>query len=310
MAPVPPSDASAFSRAIVIVNPLSGHRKIRLEGQTALSLVAPLGARAELVVTEAQGQATALARDWAAAGGDLVVAVGGDGTVHETAAGLVGTSCALAVLPSGSGNDFAAGIGCGTVAAARTRIAGGTDIAVDVAALDGRVFVNSCGLLASGLVSGRASGYWRWLGGMRYSLAAAGVLLTYRGQNLVWNLDGQQAVGAGSAERTLLAEICNGPLTGGGFAFAPNASLTDGLLDVATVRPMGPWQGLKVLPSAARGERLPSGVVVVRQTAELTFESEASVPYHLDGEAGVLPAGRHRIGVLPEKLLVRMLREP
>ena len=216
----------------------------------------------------------------------------------------------MAVLPSGSGNDFAGGIGCGTVAAGLETIARGRDLKVDACALNDMVFVNSCGLFASGLVSGVAAGYWRWLGRTRYTLASVGTLLTYKGQKVAFTLD----AGSGQAVTTwtqevLLAEICNGPLTGGGFRFAPDASLSDGLLDAALIKPMNPLAAMKLLPQAASGKRLDHPAISVHQGREIGFESEQEVAYHLDGEATVLPAGNHRIRVLDEKLLVRTMLE-
>ncbi len=296
---------SAFDRALVVANPYSGSATRRLDGNEALARIAPLGKSTQLGWTTGPGHATELAANWAASGGDVVVAVGGDGTVHEVARGLVGTRCAMAVLPSGSGNDFAAGIFCATVEQGLAAIVGGTDVAVDACALDEMVFVNSCGLLASGLVSAAAAGYWRWLGSARYTLAALRVLLSFRGQDVVWtfNRNGETEEFGG---RYLLAEVCNGPLTGGGFRFAPDASLTDGQLDAALIEPLSVLSGLKLLPAAASGERLNHPALTVHRAPEIGFESAAPVAYHLDGEASVLPAGKHTIRILKEKLLVRM----
>ena len=295
--------APAFERALVVANPYSGRARGRLDPAAALAGVAPLVGRAELGPTSGPGHATELAAAWAAGGGDLVAVVGGDGTVSEVARGLVGTGCVLAVLPSGSGNDFAAGIGCATVDAGLAAIARGTTVAIDAAALDDMIFVNSCGLLASGLVSATAAGYWRWLGAQRYTLAAAKTLLTYRGQDVTWRI-----VGHAPAEFSgpyLLAEICNGPLTGGGFRFAPDARLDDGLLDAALLRTLHPLAAMRLLPRAAGGGRLDHPALGVVQGAEIVFESDHPVAYHLDGEPDLLPAGTHRVRVLPDKLLVR-----
>lgn len=285
---------------VVIANPFAGAGRNRLDGGRAVELLRRVGVEAELRLTSGPGDATRLAREAADGGADLVVAVGGDGTVHETAAGLAGTGAALAVLPSGSGNDFARGVGCGTVTAGLTAIAAGNRRAVDVARMGGEPFVNSLGLLLSGLVSGRAARMWRWLGGARYSLASVGTLLSYRGQTVTWVVDGGETV----KDRFLLAEICNGPLTGGGFRFAPDADFGDGRLDACLVRPPGLAAGLRLLPRAARGQRLDHPAVSVRACRELVFHCAAPVAYHLDGEPGVLPAGEHRIEVTPGELQV------
>ena len=239
---------------------------------------------------------------------DLVVAMGGDGTVHEVATGLSGKGCPMAVVPSGSGNDFATGIGCPTVSAGLEAIFRGRDFPVDVCALDGQKFFNSLGLLASGLVSGGASRLWRWLGGARYTLAAVSTLVKYRGQDVKWEVSGDGGAEVFS-DRFFFAEVCNGPLTGGGFRFAPDAVFDDGMMDACLIRPVGPVTGLKLLPAASSGKRIEHPAINVVRCSTLTLTSDQPVAVHLDGEPKVVPAGRHLIEVLPEKLMVRMIKD-
>ena len=294
-----------MNRSLVLANPHAGTSRRRLGGEAAAGLLREMGHEVTVHLTTGPGDAVIQASR-AADSFDLVVAVGGDGTVHETATGLAGTGCPLAVLPSGSGNDFAVGIGCATVDEGLTAIAAGQDRALDICALDGEVFVNSVGLLASGLVSGRAARLWRWLGSGRYTLAAVATMLNYRGQEVVWEIernDGPETI----SDRFFFAEICNGPFTGGGFCFAPDARYDDGLLDACLIRSVGPMTGLKLLPAASRGERLEHEAISVVQCPRLTFTSAEPVAVHLDGEPKVMPAGRHTIEVLPEKLTVRMI---
>jgi YegS/Rv2252/BmrU family lipid kinase len=292
------------SPLLVIANPYSGNARMRFDVATAVKLLREMGHEVDLYTTTGPGDATVKAAQ-AAAACDLVVAMGGDGTVHEVATGVAGTGCPMAVLPSGSGNDFAVGIGCPTVEAGLAAIAKGQDRPLDVCALDGEKFVNSLGLLASGLVSGGASHLWRWLGGARYTLAAVGTLLKYRGQEVVWEVEGSEQPEEISG-RFFFAEICNGPLTGGGFRFAPDARFDDGLLDACLIRPVGPVTGLRLLPKASRGERIEHEAIRVIRCPRLAFTSDQPVAVHLDGEPKTVPAGRHVIEILPEKLFVRM----
>jgi len=291
-------------RPLVIANPYSGNSRRRFDPGLAVNRIEEMGHEVTLHLTTGPGDATVQA---ARAPGhfDMVVALGGDGTVHETATGMAGTGCPLAVLPSGSGNDFAVGVGCPTPEAGLEAIAMGQDRALDVCALDGEKFVNSLGLLASGLVSGGASHLWRWLGGARYTLAAVGTLLKYRGQDMVWEVggpDGREEISG----RFFFAEICNGPLTGGGCRFAPDARFDDGLLDACLIRPISPVTGLKLLPAASKGKRMDHEAISVIQCSTLAFTCHQPVAVHLDGEPKVVSAGRHVIEVLDEKLLVRM----
>jgi diacylglycerol kinase (ATP) len=292
------------SRLLVIANPSSGNSRKRFDPRKADLLLREMGHEVTVHLTTGPGDATVQAAQ-ASGGFDLVVAMGGDGTVHEVAIGVAGTGCPMAVLPSGSGNDFATGIGCPTVTAGLAAIASGEDHPLDVCALDGEKFVNSLGLLASGLVSGGASHMWRWLGGARYTLAAVGTLMKYRGQNVDWEVAGGHGPETISG-RFFFAEVCNGPLTGGGFRFAPDARFDDGLLDACLIRPVGPVAGLKLLPAASRGDRIEHEAISVVQCQGLAFTSDEPVAVHLDGEPKMVSAGRHVIEVLSEKLLVRM----
>jgi len=288
--------------ATVIANPFAGSGRNRLDGDRAVQLLQARGVTARLRPTTGTGDATDLAREAATDGADLVVAVGGDGTVHETAMGLVGTGTPLGVLPSGSGNDFARGIGCPTVADGLAAICDGRIVQVDVAHVDDQRFINSLGLFAAGLISGRAATYWRWLGGLRYTLATLVTLVDYRGQDVVWEFgDGTREEG-----RILMVEICNGPTTGGGFRLAPGARLDDGWLDGFLVHPVSAVSGMGMVPRAARGQRIEHPAVHYRRDRELRFSATGPVAYHRDGEPGVLPAGEHTVGIIPEKLSVRV----
>jgi len=211
----------------------------------------------------------------------------------------------MAVVASGSGNDFARGIGCRRPARGLDAILNGRNAEVDACELDGRTFVNSLGLLASGLVSNRAAGLWRRLGGQRYTLAAVWTILDYRGQEVRWTFPGKgdRSVQDG---RFFFTEICNGPFTGGGFRFGPDASLDDGLMDVCLIRPLGPVTALRLFPRATRGARVEHPKIAQLRCAELTFASDEPVAYHLDGEASWLEPGRHKVRVKEAKLTVRV----
>ena len=181
---------------------------------------------------------------------------------------------------------------------------------IDVCALDGRPFVNSLGLLASGRISGTAAGLWRWLGGGRYTLASLWTIFAYGGQEVVWRIADQAAENPAEAldGRFLLAEFCNGPLTGGGFQLVDGADFSDGLMDLCLVRPLGLAGGLKILPGAVAGRPIDHPAFTRYQSPRVEFVADKEVAFHLDGEASVLPAGSHVVEVLQEKLKVMVPR--
>ncbi len=295
-----------MTAAVVIANPIAGSGLGRLSGPAARDLLRGRGVEAGLCLTCGPGHAAQLVREAVAAGASLVVAVGGDGTVHEVASGLVGTRAVLGVLPTGSGNDFARAIGCFTRPEALAALAAGRDRAFDSGWLDGDFFCNSLGLLASGLVSLRAARMWRRLGGARYSLASAMVLLGYRGDEVVWTLEDAAGQVRTLRGRYLLAEICNTPFTGGGFCFAPRAHPADGQLDACLIGKIAPWTAMGQLPKAAGGGRLAHPAISVSPFRRLKFMVSRPVGFHRDGEPGMLAAGTHRVDIAEKSLLVRV----
>lgn len=295
-----------MQHVVIIANPFAGTSRKRLDGRTAEDLLKGAGFHAEFRPTEASGHATELARQAAAEGVDLVVGLGGDGTVHEVARGLAGTPTPLGVLPSGSGNDFARAVGCFTVDEAVKTLSSGRDVNFDTASLDGDFFINSLGLLASGLISVRSARLWRWLGHWRYTIASAATLLSYFGQEVHWKLYNGDELFLERKGRYLLAEICNAPFTGGGFRFAPEAMPDDGLLDACLIRHIYPWTAMSQLPRAASGQPLNHPSISVSPCTRLEFKVDRPVGFHRDGEAGFLAAGNHAVQIEDDSIRVRV----
>ncbi len=277
----------------LIANPVAGNRRRPLTPESAAALLRAHDLEVEVLIPGGPGEAMELAAA-AARRHPVVVAAGGDGTVHEVATAVVASEAVLGVMPAGSGNDFAVGLGITSPAIGAAAVAADYRRAVDAASIDGRHFFNSAGFFLSGAVSGGAAGLWRWLGSGRYVVAAVRALATYRAQPACWRLDGEDRERDG---RFLLAEVCNGSLTGGGFRLAPDADPTDGLLDLCLVRPMSAVTGLKLLPAAAAGRRIEHAAIERPRTTGLVLELPEPVPYHLDGEPGIWPAGTYRIEV-------------
>jgi diacylglycerol kinase (ATP) len=284
----------------VILNPRAGSPQSRLTLAAASQLLARFGFDVEGFVTTRPGEASELAAR-AAAAHPVVAAVGGDGTVCEVATGLLGASAALAVLPTGSGNDFASGLGIATPEAGAVAAARGCPRRLDVAYLDRRPFFNSAGFFLSGLVSQRAVCFWRRAGRWRYVLAAMTAMPCYRPQPAVWRLEGEPEVRAG---RWMLTEIGNGPRAGGGFMLLPDADPSDGWLDFCLVAPLSLWTLARLFPAAARGEQLAHPAIARPRARRATLSLERRTPIHVDGEPTVLEPGRYEVRLDPGRLAV------
>lgn len=248
-----------------------------------------------IVASTRRGEAVELARDAGRDGCEAVIAIGGDGTVHEVANGLMALPGdrrpAMAILPAGSGNDFAFALGITKdaptlVAALRS----GATRAVDVGAVrsaDGRsrYFVNNVGLLLEGLVN-LASHELTWPRGSGLYLRAFIQTLLQRPPTaqLKWRLDGIE-----SARGAANLSIGNGPRTGGRFLLFPDASIDDGRLDYVLARPMNrarlAWEVLQSM----RGKRRESDAIVRGQFATTSLQSDAPLAAHVDGEPWLRP---------------------
>jgi len=219
----------------VIINPTSGKQGKRLETPRlrhahALRLVDRPGIEAEVVLTTARGHGALLASDFVAKDFDVIVAWGGDGTVNEVAGPLVGSRTALAVVPSGSGDGLARGLGLPTSPDDALRAAiEGPEAAIDVGYLGDRHFLNMAGI---GFDAAVATGFNNRTnrGGLAYVTDTFGTIWSYAVRRYRIELDGQVRVGP-----QFLVAFANGRQYGNGMIIAPDADPRDGWLNVVLV---------------------------------------------------------------------------
>lgn len=298
--------------AFVIVNPVAAAGAARRRWSTLARALERVLPGFEAVFTEGPGHAVELARRAQSAGHELVVAVGGDGTLGEAASGLLEDGrvsparCALGLVPVGTGCDFARTLGLRSSDQAVLRLGRGVARRVDAgrARLQGRdgralerVFVNAAAFGCGGAVSEALGRHAKMLGGrLGFSLVTARALLRHRDQRVRLGLDG------GPAEELSVTNVavCNGRFFGGGMQVAPGADPADGTLDLTL------WQGFGLRDFVLQRRRVYDGTHVhlpgtrTGRVLRLRAESDERVAVDLDGEAlGQLPL---EIEVLPAAL--------
>jgi len=299
----------------VIVNPAAGRgRARRLWPQVAAALAAE-GLRFELAQTRAPGEAEQLAES--AAGYGAVIAVGGDGTVHEVVNGLMrvpqGRRPALGVLPLGSGDDYAKMVPPRAPGGPRARwqdavqrMLRGAARAHDVGVMRNeeegeRYFANGMDVGFGAHVAQNFTTLPRWLPGLGGYLAAiARTMLRYPALELNLRLDD----GAPVAQRSTITAVMNGRCFGGSFWACPGASADDGLLDVLIADEVSRAQILRLVPKLMRGRHLGEPVLRVARARRVRIESDAPLPVEADGELPWRAARRLEIAVLPGALRV------
>jgi diacylglycerol kinase (ATP) len=225
--------AETPKHARIILNPQAGHAEDISAVQAARALWEARGWQVDWYTTEYAGHAIALAREAAAAGCDLVVAAGGDGTVNEVVNGIAGTRTALAALPFGTGNVWVRETKLPLrPEAAAAALLDGAPYALDLGQAGSRYFLLMAGVgFDASVTRSVRPELKRRLGIMAYLVQALTIARDVRGTRARIVLDGRPVKG-----HVLMVVIGNSRLYGGYVQITHHASLTDGLLDVAVIK--------------------------------------------------------------------------
>ena len=269
---------------VIIINPISGAaRKNRghARAQVAHAVVGDARVEARIVVTEAAGHASALARDAAASGARAVIAWGGDGTINEVGSVLAFGPVPLGIVPAGSGNGLARDLGIDRRPARAIAAAlKASPRTIDIGEIENRLFVNMTGAGIDAHIARRFNapenmrrgflGYAR----ITFDLLRSYVPATYR------ITTGESRIEV----RAVLVTIANSSQFGNGARIAPAARLDDGLLDLVVVGDRSAFSTLSQMPRlfTGRAERIP-GCRFERVT-DVTIETDQPMTFHVDGE--------------------------
>ena len=266
-------------------------------------------------MTEFGGQATQVASEAARSGYEMVVAVGGDGTVNEVLNGLFvegvphNQNLILGTIPLGSGCDLARSLGIPREITGAIKVleSGGTR-RIDVGGVgfldlrgerESRLFINIADLGAGGMVVQKASRAPRILGQRpNYLWGILSVALSYRARMVSISIDGEPAR---LAVRNLI--IANGRYFGRGFLPAPDAEIDDGLFDIVNIGDFGTIESIWHIPKLHRGTHIGLGKVSTFRGRKVEASADEEVLLEIDGElVGTLPA---TFEVLPDAINVK-----
>jgi len=263
-----------------IFNPRSGHnaRSPALLEKTR-AFIRDQVPQAELVLTNHPRHATELARLAVADGCELVVAVGGDGTLNEVAAALVGTGAALGLVPCGSGNGLGRHLGIpGPGKGAFRTLLHGRVRTIDTGTANGIPFFNLMGLGSDAEISHRFNQLTR-RGLPAYVKTTCAALFGYRPETY--------HIRNGAAALTtpaFIVTVANSDQYGNDCFIAPGARVDDGRLDLTVIKRA---TAFNTLPLVARlfAKRIDGSKSVARlQGAHFTIERTAPGLIHTDGE--------------------------
>ncbi len=290
-------------RSRLIVNPVSGTDAgpdlLPLINQRLRDRLGPL----DIVMTIAEGDATAAAAQAGRDGYDYVFAAGGDGTLNEVLNGIASVPNGLAhtilgVIPLGTGNDFATALGFpDDIAAVLDALDVSAPIAVDVGVMNGHHFIN---VSAGGFIAEVSDAVGTQLksvaGKLAYLIGGAQVLFTHEPvhADISWTNAGAPA--RRHFELHAFA-VCNSRQIGGGRLIAPDAVIDDGSFDVCLIESMPLTEFVALLRLVSNGEHVEDERVRYFRATSLELAFDREVKVNTDGQVG--DAARCEYRVLP-----------
>ncbi|WP_134089528.1 diacylglycerol kinase family protein [Olivibacter sp. XZL3] len=288
----------AKKRIQFLINPISGGKS-----KKGFEMLAKRHLNLDLFdasfkVTERANHASELTKQAIQEHVDLVVAVGGDGTINEIAKELLNTPIPLAIVPEGSGNGLARYLGISTdVSQAIAKINKGDIITIDSGLVNGKAFFNVAGMGFDALISDRfAENMTR--GPVGYLRIVLNEISKYKAEYYTIHIDGKEL-----QREAFMISIANSPQYGNNAYIAPGASVDDGLLDVCIIKQFPMIQFPLMIYHLFSRTAHQSEYVEIIKGKHIIIERPKSGPVHLDGEPLTLDK-KLSIEVLPSSLNV------
>jgi len=280
----------------VILNPAaSGGGGARLRPKLEFEL-ARRDLTYSLVQSEAPGHAEVLAKKALQASADLILVVGGDGTVHEVANGILGGEIQpppIGVVPVGTGNDFYRMLGVSrNLSKVLDGLLNGTVQAFDVGRVrygeESSYFINLLGVGVDVEVLLKRENFPRLKGLPQYLAALVSALMNFRpfSVRVFLGATGECEESVTIEDRTILLAVTVGPSVGGGFLLNPEASPYDGFLDLFFVRALGILKLARYIPKVIRGTHQGVPELLQRRIMTATVQRSDEEPFffEMDGE--------------------------
>lgn len=284
----------------LVINPTAGNGRAARVGQQVVEKLERDGVACSVSYTERVGHATELARSAAEGGAETVIAVGGDGTVLETARGIHGTGTALGIVPAGTGNDVVKMLDIPRKPMeALDHLLARPARSLDAGHINDKLFLNVCGTGFDVAVLENSLAAKRLFSGMLpYLWGVIRTIFTYKPVEATIEIDGEVPF----TQKILLLAIANGRFIGGGMEVAPSARPDDGLFDVVIIDNMPKWKLPPNLPKLLSGNIRKIPGTVYRNCRRISIAAR-DMRMNIDGE--IVPMERVSMEILPASLLVR-----
>jgi diacylglycerol kinase (ATP) len=285
-------------RIALVVNPTSGRGRGARIAPAVRERLAAAGLTVDVHTTTCAQDVGRIAAEVVASGADAVALIGGDGTIHLGAQVLANSGMPFGVIPAGTGNDFARGIGVPLKdpAAAADLVVAGRTRTIDLAVAKDEFITTVVAGGFDSLVNKRANAMSWPKGSSRYTVATLAELRTFKPLEYVVTVDDEVI-----ETKAMLVAVGTGPTYGGGLQICAGAEIDDGLLDVTIIEPVSRMTLLQLFPKLSKGTHVGHPAVRTLRGRSVRIESPGMTAYG-DGEMlGPLPVD---IGIAPGALTV------
>ena len=271
--------AMAVKRAFLIINPISGTKSKTGLAEKVFSALRSYNIETDAELTRGAGDASRLAKEAVEKGYDFVITAGGDGTVNEAARSLSFTSCALGIIPMGSGNGLARSLGIPQDIMHALKVIGeGNILTCDRGIVNDEPFFCTFGVGFDAAVSEKFA-TMKHRGPVTYIRSAIREFLKYRSEEYTIEVTGKVIT-----EKAFLIAVCNAPQYGNNAYIGPKAKLNDGLLDVTVAHSDSIFHTLLMSMDMFTGTLDKNKAIGSFRVPNLTIMRDSEGPVHLDGE--------------------------
>lgn len=269
---------------LLIINPISGTSNKRGLDKVVRERMAELGVTIDTVWTTARGDATRLAQRAIREGYGSVLAAGGDGTVNETATALLDTHVTLGIIPCGSGNGLARHLEIPVDVDESLNIIAMRHVTrCDSGLVNDRPFFCTFGVGFDATVSEKFARE-KHRGKLTYVKNTYREFINYTPEEYIITVNGEKLT-----EKAFLIAVCNASQYGNNAYIAPEASMTDGMLDITIVHDGNLLSRALVGVDLMAGNIVHNTNITTIRTSELTISRASSGAAHIDGEPVVMP---------------------
>jgi len=266
-------------KILFVINPISGGKTkynfpIKIDKYLDKSKF-----ESECVFTEYRGHGSLIAAEALRNGMDILVAVGGDGTINEVASEVEGTNKLMGIIPYGSGNGLARSLGIPIRDVQAIKRINKLHVSkIDSGTFNGRKFFNMAGIGFDAQISSRfAENVKRGLSS--YAKIAFSEVSNYHSQHYRLNIDGKEY-----EHQAFMISIANSSQYGNNAHISPYASLNDGLLDICILKPFPLYKFPALVFRMFRKSTHKSNYLEIIQGSKITITRESAAAIHLDGD--------------------------